>query len=688
MKQFIRSLLSIALLVSTAGLLADCGGSSCNNSGCSSASCSSSCESNCDTCHSIFVPRSVGANVVREFNPFNYPYDIECFGGTASLAFEWQRSFRGDRLARCLFGGNECLSFVGSEALTTGTRPSNALIADNFGISPFASGALSFRPRIEHFILDFQFQFNFDNWCNGAFFRINAPFDYTRWSLRPSCATSCAPNSFNGCSNACSSNGCSTGCSTGCSLSGCSTGCSTGCSNTCSTGCSNSCDNLLSCSLLTTPFPAGCVAPISSGAITPAASIQEALSGDFTFGAMSTPWKYGRFNFCTQHTPRLADLDMILGWNFWNCEDYHVGIGVQVVAPTGTKIDACHARNFFKPISGNGHHWEVGAFFSAHAELWNCDEQSITMYIEGNVTHMFRSCQVRSFDFLNRGCMSRYMLLSEFSRSTAGVFTPTGNLINAINYNTRFADVKVNVKGDAMIEFLYRNCGWMVGLGYNIYGNSREDICIKDGFVDSSLNGRFFGIRGCSPVAAAAAVTGVGGSTITAAATGAAGSTPILVNATMSNATSTSCGTVDNGVALTTGVLSGTFVSAVYANPCAAGLTAGGTPVIGTPLASVSPVVVSSTTTPVIAATGTTVTLSGLTPAPVILAGTADELDPNSARTPHQLSNKVFASVGYAWTDNCWVPYVDVIGEAEFARRHNCCVVNQGGIILKAGLQF
>lgn len=437
----------------------------------------------------------------------------------------------------------------------------------------------------------------------------------------------------------------------------------------------------------TTPFPAGCIAPLAAGAVAPAGSIQEALSGDFTFGAMTTPWRFGRFNFCKEHTARLADLDMILGWNFWNCEDYHVGIGVQVVAPTGTKIDACHARNFFRPISGNGHHWEVGAFFSAHAELWNCDEQSITMYIEGNVTHMFRSCQVRSFDFLNRGCMSRYMLLNEFSRSAAGVFTPTGNIINAINYNTRFADVKVNVKGDAMIEFLYRNCGWMLGIGYNIYGNSREDICIKDGFVDSSLNGRFFGIRGCLPFEAAAAVSAIGATTITGAATGAAGTTPLLINATMSDATSTSCGTVDSGVPLSAAA-TGSAAGAVFANPCAAGLTAAGTPVIGTPFAAVTPVVVSSTTAPVITTVGTVVTLTGLTPAPVTLLGTADELDPNSARTPHQLSNKVFASIGYAWTDNCWVPYVDVRGEAEFARRRNCCTLNQAGVILKGGISF
>lgn len=679
MKQLLRSFLSFALLISGTALLADCF-SGCNTSGCSSASCSTSCDSECTTCHSILIPRSAGANVVREFNPANFVMTDDCFGGTFSLAFEWTRSFKGDRLAKCLFGGSNCLNFAGSAvvgstttcALATGTgtgltRPATALFGSNFGISPFANAALVIDPRIDHFILDGQVQFNFENWCHGMFLRINAPFDYTRWDLRAQC-TDCCP-----------ANTCSNSCSDSCSP------CSNSCSNSCWSDCSNTCCNLSSCSLVTTPFAAGCVGTIAQGPITGVSSLQTALEGDFLFGTMQTPWKYGRFRFCRENEKRLADLDIILGWNFWNCEEHHFGLGIQVVAPTGTKIDACHARYFFNPVSGNGHHWELGGYLSGHAELWNCDEQSINLYVEGNVTHMFKDCQVRSFDFANKGCFSRYMLLKEFSRNADGTFSATTNLINAINYNTRFADVKVNVKGDALIQFIYQNCNWSFGLGYNIYGHSGEDLCLKDGFVDSSLNGRYFGIKGCAPVQVAGSrTTGLGAAAVI---TNTVAGTPLVaaytLNATQSAATAFACGATDNALALSNLTAS---PGVAYLDTCASlGLNAAGTTAVnGLAVTGYTVASESASALTVTAATGAIT----VTTAPVILTGSSDELDIESGRAPHQLSNKVFAHIGYNWSDNDWCPYLDLGGEAEFGRKRDCCVVNQGGIWLKGGFTF
>ena len=44
--------------------------------------------------------------------------------------------------------------------------------------------------------------------------------------------------------------------------------------------------------------------------------ILQALSGNFTFGDMQEQWKYGRFVCGTQTKTALADIDLIVGYNY------------------------------------------------------------------------------------------------------------------------------------------------------------------------------------------------------------------------------------------------------------------------------------------------------------------------------------------------------------------------------------
>lgn len=415
------------------------------------------------------------------------------------------------------------------------------------------------------------------------------------------------------------------------------------------------------------------MAPFSAGAITPAASIQEALGGDFVFGAMQTPWKFGRFKFCRQTDSKLADVDLSLGWNFWNCEDYHLGVYLKYVAPTGTRIDACHAKNVFSPVVGNGRFQELGAGLTAHAELWNCDDnKSITMYLEGYAVHKFSTCQVRTFDLKN-GCLSRYLLLKEFTRGTNGEFSANGNLINAVNWATRFADVSVDVLGDASLKFVYRHCNWSFGLGYNIYGSTKENVCLKGTFADSSLNNRSFGIKGCSPVQAPGFATDA--ASPNQLINGAQVSVTTL-SATESNATIFSCGTVDNGITLINTANPGF----VYVDSCKnTASTADNAPV-----APIVKAVTSATGT--LAINPANGDISGITNAPKILSD--EDINVQSAANPRQISNKVFGTIDYEWQDCDWKPFIGLLGEGEFASRENCCTLNQWGVGLRGGLSF
>ena len=206
--------------------------------------------------------------------------------------------------------------------------------------------------------------------------------------------------------------------------------------------------------------------------VTPATSIQQALSGTFLFGDMQTPWCGGRIDFCSRHKSGLADIDAIIGYNWINNDCYHFGAYLQLVLPTGTKPEG---RFLFNPVVGNGHHFGLGAGISWHAVLWGTEYQNLALFFEGNVLHLFKSKQCRVFDFCRGGAFSRYMLLKEYT-SNGTTFYYDGNLISATCFTNQNVNVKIDIVGDFSVKLAYRWCGCGLDLGYNLYGQSHEKI--------------------------------------------------------------------------------------------------------------------------------------------------------------------------------------------------------------------
>ena len=663
MKHLVKSFLPLALLSTAFAVSACCGGSSTSSSSscCSSgSSCCSSSSSCCCTPHTIFIPRSVGSNTAREMLPYEHMYS-DCFNGGFGASLAYDQTFNGCRIARCLFG-NSTLNFVGSQV--AGRDSTKDILADYFGISQAASGSISFKPKIQNFVVDFNLYLGFDGCAKGLYFRAFAPLTWSQWKLQTDC----------GC---CGSN------------SGC---CSTSVTTT--------------STLDQTYFPAGYMntlaAPIAQDetalthTIKPATSIQQALGGDFTFGDMTHKWSYGRFNTdcCSRSKWAVADVDLMLGWDFWNCEDYHMGIYLKGVCPTGTKIDSCYQHDVFKPLIGNGRHWELGGGLSAHAELWNCnDDQKLTLYFEGDLTHMFQNTQVRSFDFKSAGAMSRYMLLKEYQAGTTGATGVTtgnvynGHLFNAIDYATRCAKVSVGIKGDATLKLQYSSCGWNFGLGYNLYGSSKEKVCIG-GAAANTLTGTY-AFKGCSAVDALGYVT-------TTAATSLLATNPSAIysqhnntfglSTSVSTATISNCGsctltssTADNSVVLSSA--NATTAAFIYVCPLVNSGNVGGSSAV-----TIIPAYESSTTTPLITGASAGVLTTPRVYAPVTL--TTANLDKCSGAAASQIVNKIFGTIGYEWKACDWKPFMDIGAEVDLATSKKCCSANQWGVWLRGGLGF
>lgn len=622
MNYLFKSLVGIALLASaTLGYGCNCGCSSNNVT-----LCSPNCGNSCERPRSIFIERSQNDDLPRtELIYKNYKYNEEdCFNGKLMIGYDFNRSYRDDRIAQSLFGCT-CLTFSGSQYAD---RKSTDILADNFGLSPQANASICFSPQITNNIIDFNLYLGLGELCEGLYFQIYGPLVHSKWELCDSCDSCC------GCSNSSNTN----------TLGG------DGC---CTKG-----------TLPNTAFPAGYMSNVEAGTQTPLTSFTTALNGN-TFGDMKSPWGYGKFFpgcDCT-HDTEFADLHMNLGYNFYQCPDYHIGIYAVLIAPTGTRIDGDHARYIFRPTIGYDH-WQLGGGLTAHAELYNCDdEHTINAYFNGYLTHMFKREQVRSFDFKSNGLLSRYLLLKEFDADN----NYTGNLYNAIDYTTRRAEVSVGVKGEFDIEFVYKNdCGFGAGLGYDLYGRSHEDIDCICGPCNSALAAKNLGIKGCAPIEVQASIYN---GTTWSLTTGPAN---YLLSSTESDAKITGCGDVDNPQLLQSDA---TPVpnSTMYNNP-----------IRGTATAPV--VVAESSSTTITVDQGQLATVHDDKRAPVLI--TANDLDLCSAALPGYLINKIFGHLDYEWESCDWEPFIRIGGEVDIASSSDLAALNSWSIFVNGSVSF
>ncbi len=452
---------------------------------------------------------------------------------------------------------------------------------------------------------------NYCDWLDGWYFRINAPIVYSRWKLH---------------ANQC---------------------------NDCRT-IENGHD-----------FPP---TQFSEGPAQSTNSLDQALGGSFTFGNKRSVSDFSQFCFGRQTRTDLANLDLILGWNFWNCDTYQISAYLLAVAPTAHHRSQAH--RLFSPITDTGKHWELGGGLQGSWEVWNCsDDHSLYLWFDGYATHLFKKCEQRTFDFRKNGCFSRFLLLKEFDACNRF----TGNLISAVDFTTRNVDVQIDVQGEALVQLLYRHCGWTAGVGYNVYGRSREKICRvqesrshigrcnrinpyifcetdnDDSESQRCNNRRHFGIAGRSGVSARNHIPGIG-------LTG----THTLLNATESNATITGRGTVDNAVFLENTATG--EVGLDYSSPAE-------------PHTPLSQLVIAQDSE-----------VDGQ-PAPVYVS--TKDLDLRSGASPSYLTHKAFAYVDYSWCECEWIePFVGIGGEIEFADRCRCCSIDKWGVWFKGGFSY
>jgi hypothetical protein len=624
MERMFKRFLSLALLVSVSSALAD---------DCCNTSCNTSCDNDCNnvwtSAATCYLPRSQSRDIVMKdagLDPdHEHLFDMDSIYGTINLAVEYTQSFSNDKIAQCLFGPaifngsisstangccpSDCDSSVSIRVVgTTASTPPNGttdLIANEFFLPSNFASVITFSPKISNINVPLQLYLGLDEWCSGMYFRVYGYITNTRWKLEAV-------------------------------ESPITEGSST--------------------------YAAGFVSPVAvpfgslyTGFLNYTAGNTISLPAS-TPSVTVNPLLHQRiFSGCnTQSKTGFADLRAELGWDFLLDECYHLGVNIQMAAPTGNKCSDCM---LFGPIIGNGHHWELGGGVSGHYTFWRSedDEQQFDLFVDADITHLFKTSENRSFDLKGKP-LSRYMYLANMTTPQSGLTVGGTTTAASLQFNnsytplanlTQKVDVSFDVQGDVLAKFVYTCRGFSWELGYNFWGRSCEKVDLDCDCSDQFSNGTWALGTGCIPW------YGFNSTTATIPL-------PVSANGT----TVFACGAVNNP---TTVAISGTTLTTT---------AAGG-----------------------IDSTGSN---------PVV---TVAQSDLDIGKGPRGLSNKVFTHFNYTWIDcEDWIPYLGIGGFAEFGSTkprgnnslsstttnscnddcNNCpnCALSQWGVWVKGGVSF
>jgi hypothetical protein len=383
---------------------------------------------------SFFNYRSQSVHAERELVGWQESINLFALGvnyGSVTLMPLYSHTTQPAALAEYFFG-TSCLTVSGSRAPDRGE---DDILADYLGLPLDFKSTLSFRPNIQNIVFDLNSYFGLDAWVTGLYIRMHAPLVHTTWNM-------------------------------------------------------NMCERIIDPG--SQSYPAGYMA---NGVVVRNAQMftaKEYFSGMKQVGDIE-PLKFGKMNCGCSHTG-LSDVQVVLGWNFINNDDYHFGANLRTSVPTGNHSNGLY---LFEPIVGNGGFWEFGAGLTGHTILWDSENgnHSLALYGDLNMTHLFTTCQRRSLDLRNNGSLSRYVLIQDIGTPIVQGLqvddVPAqqqyhGRLMPAINKTTLPIAVSIGLQADLVIKIAYIYKNFSFDLGYDLWGRTSEQFHGRECFPASS----------------------------------------------------------------------------------------------------------------------------------------------------------------------------------------------------------
>ncbi len=175
--------------------------------------------------------------------------------------------------------------------------------------------------------------------------------------------------------------------------------------------------------------------------------------------------------------------DVSLDLRMGICDELTIGVrGELPTSPRGT------AEYMFEPLIGNNGHATFAAYVLAGKQMIEYKKIAIGLHVNAQWQMQFAGRELRTFDLLEAGSWSRYLLLDD-TVNNAGYAEP------GVNFLTRIARINiVNKATGGMVLDLRHEKGFIVSIGYQAYAREQEKLRLQSPFPAS-----VFVIRAVSP---------------------------------------------------------------------------------------------------------------------------------------------------------------------------------------------
>ncbi|MBU1008188.1 hypothetical protein KKA53_03870 [Candidatus Dependentiae bacterium] len=409
----------------------------------------------------FLMPRSHNMNLAMEYTTWHKQMaliDDDKFGGTVQATAFYEDSNNKKELGQyfgvCNYDNGSSTDDFISVVPQWDPIPHPKHIAAPFvlhtpNFATIASGLtlsdkLTWRPSRESYGVRLDYHQKLDKVLKGLFFKVSAPIVHAKTSM--------------GYTSSC---------------------CNTSCATTCETSCSTGCD---------TTSRAYCnkQALEVSGALTGAEkSLADYLSGCVTNDdATAKQAALCRMKIHNGNSETgIADIDLMLGYNFCYKPTKHVGVNIGLTIPTGNTPNSEHV---WEAVVGNGGHWALGAGLDAAFQIWKDKDKSLDILMAFNYRYLFSSTELRTVGFnwpaglVNGGynvnwagrpaMYGHYWLGAKLGSTTT---TPMANFL------TQNVKVTPGSHFDGIVQFAFNYDNWTFDLGYNLFAKEKEDVDLK-----------------------------------------------------------------------------------------------------------------------------------------------------------------------------------------------------------------
>jgi hypothetical protein len=206
----------------------------------------------------------------------------------------------------------------------------------------------------------------------------------------------------------------------------------------------------------------------------------------------------------------VADINIVLGYNFVYKESKHFNVNTAFLIPTGNAPDGKYR---FEPVVGNGGHFGWGIGVDTAFELWNDNNKSVEFSIVTNYKYLFKGTEKRTLDFkyANTGAYTH-----PNERSTWGPYKIGGAYGDThaeplANFLTKDLNVTPRGEFDMMFDFAVNVGNWTIDLGYELFAKANEKVSLKHTWSDNRYGNAYIGWNTTKAFISGTTIEGGGG---------------------------------------------------------------------------------------------------------------------------------------------------------------------------------